>query len=854
MSVEVITNDFDLDYGIDKTDQSIHFIENKIIENNSIQNPFYIGFNGGNLIKYGMKKIYEFETIIVLINNGLDPNFMKNFFSTILKDSDINFLTDKMKNCIKFNRVSRNILFNKTHYFKANIVKDSDLKRIFQNEIFNPVEIVLPLFELSPLDVNTYCELYKNNISIQNLKNTFELDMQFNKFNNFNTHTSNNLSIRISELKESDFWTKPYNCKLNFTNMFNIRDFQNRTDNNKFTLMVSTPDREKLAMPDGTSNYPTHNLNEKFFDVATILKNNYEGKITFYATIPDSHYTEKDFMELLKISKGNKELYNLSINILISKEYSHLIMKKEPLIFLSKLFEKYNGAYKYAFGYAFLTLYLEECLFLTKTTKGNRYVFDIDTANKLPIFPFLQTNLKYNPYISPLIHDEQGDFKNNLVGIKYIKNYDGYGVCDLETFKKRLNIFITGKPDIDIFEGIDMKNYGVCGSIIPACLQKRSPLYDAYLNQFKDETEAFKNFTENYYGLSDIDIMCNLENYSDFIIEAYNFYTKIIKNTASKKEDTTFDTVRTIGITLSKLFFRETLDDFNKRFGINWTAEEYQNNIKDNRVKLYIHSKYYYIKSRINEGLYKKYGEITNDFLIIFMKPHTIDNLTIYILQDNEYNMEIKKDTDFILYLNDFRQDENRVKDCENKALMKIGESIRFQLKFKKFNKTFELFKSSGPDFFSTVAKFHLPCVRAYYTNSNVYILPSCIGAMMTGMNIDYKYFAGIREPNDILVKYMKRGFGTILNKEEIKQLKIYLEKNNLTQKYIEPKEVYSDIFKQFEKKKEYTYITTYDELKDIYKKTNNTINCLKFNTISTNGNINVCKKSFFDLYYETIE
>lgn len=854
MSIEVITNtnyDYGLDFGIDKTDQSVHFIENQILENNFIQNPFYIGFNGGNLLKHGMKKIYEFDTVIVLTNNSLSSEFMSHFFSAKLKQSDINRFTENVNNSIKFIRVSRNILFNKIHYYKANLVKDSDLKIIFPNDNFNPVEIVLPLFELSSEDVKTYCNLYKTTTNIENLKKSFELNMQFNKTNSL---VSDNLSKLISELKESDFWTKSRNCKLNFTNMFNVRYFQSRTDNNKFTLMVQTPDREKLAMPDGTSNYPTRNLNEKFFDVATILKKNFDGNRTFYATIPDSHYTDKDFMGLLKMIKTEKELYELTTNILISKEYCHLIMKSEPLTFLANLFEKYNGAYKYSFGYAFLTLYLEESLFLTKAMKENRFVFDINTANKLPVFPFLQTDLKQNPYISPLIHNDHGDFQNNLVGLKYIDNYDGYGVCNLETFKKRLNIFISGEPDKDIFEGINMANYGLSGSIIPACIPKRSPLYDSYLNEFKDETTAFKNFIQNYYGSSDIDIMCNLPNYSDFITNAYDVYKTIMKNTNSTENDSSYDTVRTIGISVSKQFFRETVDDFNQKFAVKWTSEEYQENVKDIRVKFYLHAKYYYIKNRMNEALYQKHGEITNEFLILFMKPLSVDNLTIYILQDDEYDMGArKKDTDFVFYTNDFRTDENKVKDCQNKALMKIGESIRFKLCFKKLNKTFELFKTAGPDFFSTVAKFHLPCVRAYYTNSNVYILPSCIGAMMTGMNIDYKYFAGIRDPNDILVKYMKRGFGTILNKEEIKQLKEFLTKNNITQNYLGPKEVYSDIFTQFDSKKEYKYISNYDELKKKYNKTNKVVNCLKFTTVSENGNINKCMKSFFDLYYDSM-
>ena len=112
------------------------------------------------------------------------------------------------------------------------------------------------------------------------------------------------------------------------------------------------------------------------------------------------------------------------------------------------------------------------------------------------------------------------------------------------------------------------------------------------------------------------------------------------------------------------------------------------------------------------------------------------------------------------------------------------------------------------------------------------------------------KYFAGIRDPYQIVIKYMRRGFGTILNKDEVAELEQHIIKNNLSQSYIGMKEVYSDIFTQFEQNKEYKYVETHDELKKIYK--NNTIDLFKFNAISSSGNINQCKKSFFDLYYET--
>ena len=74
----------------------------------------------------------------------------------------------------------------------------------------------------------------------------------------------------------------------------------------------------------------------------------------------------------------------------------------------------------------------------------------------------------------------------------------------------------------------------------------------------------------------------------------------------------------------------------------------------------------------MNEALYQKYGEITNEFLLLFMNPLSIEQMTVYILQDEEYDMGARvKDTDFIFNLNDFRDENNKVKEGQNKVLMK---------------------------------------------------------------------------------------------------------------------------------------------------------------------------------------
>ena len=69
------------------------------------------------------------------------------------------------------------------------------------------------------------------------------------------------------------------------------------------------------------------------------------------------------------------------------------------------------------------------------------------------------------------------------------------------------------------------------------------------------------------------------------------------------------------------------------------------------------------------------------------------------------------------------------------------------------------------------MSRFHLPIVRSYYDGSEIYLTPSCVFACMTLLNIDYKYFAGSKDPIEIINKYRMRGFGTILNEKEIVRL-----------------------------------------------------------------------------------
>jgi hypothetical protein len=186
MSIAVITNNYIentttsysyLDAGIDTRDQSIHYVDDTILSDNLISNPFYVGFNGGTLKKVDRKVMYEFKDVVVLISNGLTEEFMTKFFSRTINLKDIECFPP---NIVYYTRVQRNILKNSQHYFAANIVTDNDMKLLFPHETFNSSEIVLNLFELNRSDAEKYVSFYQIETPIEEIKYTLDLIKNYN--------------------------------------------------------------------------------------------------------------------------------------------------------------------------------------------------------------------------------------------------------------------------------------------------------------------------------------------------------------------------------------------------------------------------------------------------------------------------------------------------------------------------------------------------------------------------------------------------------------------------------------------------------------------------------------------------
>jgi len=223
---------------------------------------------------------------------------------------------------------------------------------------------------------------------------------------------------------------------------------------------------------------------------------------------------------------------------------------------------------------------------------------------------------------------------------------------------------------------------------------------------------------------------------------------------------------------------------------IPFNYEFIENNKNSFAVKSLFYNFYYQTKNDMNQNYFKQYHNtlnptdcienLTGDELLKFVQ---IDNMTV-IFWDNDLYMtsdDINNDTYFIKDLNTNNSNNYCIPSesdivNKNKYFIKFRETLKFSIISSNLKHSIEIFPIYDNDFWSCIGRFHLPCVRAYYNGDNCYILPSAISAYMSFINMDYKYFTGSKDPIEILTKYRKRGFGTILGTKEITQLKEYID------------------------------------------------------------------------------
>ena len=675
------------------------------------------------------------------------PNFDNlSIFESVLSESK---LQDYYKNvCLikaPFKILNNDIMKNSISIISNDII--SLLEHKPTNEYLEHT-LVVPVMTIAKSDIKLYLSQFKNELLDDYCK------IKFMNYFFGNVKKIKDTSYMIENADETNYWTNINNCKLNISLQFMNRNFNFFDINDLVDKKLAGVIENIKNQPEDGGDYLSYMFKKNnFVDASNAIKK--DGYLIYKISDKKELSNFEEIIQKLNQEESYEELSILLINVIISKDYCHMILNNPKVleVFIKLIRPNVNDSvFRQMISYGWLSLYLEETIKRSFTDTDCRFVFNTKSAASLPVFNFNIMKLKENPYF-PFFVNDSVFIENNVYGVDnyIINNYDTidiidkdvikntYGVANLETFKKRMNIFISGNKKNDIFKYVNFDNIAISGSVIAACLPNYNPLI---LNVGCN----FDAFVDEYYGGADVDIMCNIKDTFEYIDKCYELNEAFEKATKELSVENISimdaDKKGNIFINLKRI------DEIISELKLTCTRETFKEKIFENKEKLYK----IYLNHKIEE--HKKYFEEDEEK---FKNPKYTDFFRILPMD------EIK------IHIRDFYELDDELEP----AKYMVSDNLKYKFKVSGLKRSFEVFQIKYPNFFSTVHKFHLPCVRAYYDGNDVQILPSCITSCMLLTNIDYKYFAGSKDPIEVINKYRHRGFTTILNdKERIKLVK----------------------------------------------------------------------------------
>ena len=876
--------------------------DNDNYEVNKIENKLFLSLSDQFYLKKEL--IRNTHLYIICMKNDYNKDFDYKILFEKYVDTDV-FL--QLCGELVIFKAPYSMIYNNEFKKMAKYIDGDFLGTIFSEEFENQ-ELVLLQFNLIEKDAKLNVSLYKTSSNFSDISALCEFIAEYYK-NYGSSAIIEKFSDFINDLHMCSYWKNGENGKLfNMDEIFKNRDFKYKARRNElFQKSVEAMSKQevkemnkifKCTKSNSVSiNYPTELLfdkgdekqeESKVFDTQLVNKNqklltSFVEKADLFTSLKSkskrTYYLKNEpeiqvemVRRLFELTTDKNVLFHLINMVIVSKDICHYLFdpviyeKAIPIITDNKPF------YKYTMGYMWLALYTNECIMGTRTTKNNTFVIDIHSASKLPIFPTPHNDIHQNPYVCLPISETVADLKENVMSafppVFDCENYNG--ISTLEEFRIKMNIFMTGFANSGFpLQNIDWKYFAISGSIIPACLQKNPYIMAIIGDKNWNYEYKFKCFCETFYSNSDIDLMCHATNLPDY----FKHVRSVIRclNDFFGANTTKVDKNRSMATFITTSFVSKIINIFNKKFIKNYTCEklvELAREQNPNELHEFLYEYYVLYKTKSNANFRKNnihFSETDANLEKYFLEIMAIGDLNINLI-NNELSGNTE-DCDITLRINDFITDETeKVPDSENIVVAKFSEGVKFKISNPKMLHDIELFKSSSPDFFGLVSKFHLPCVRSYYQDNNVYMLPSCITALMTGINIDYKYFAGVRDPIDIINKYRMRGFSSILSKKELEYFVDYNMKiktfngifhGNIKAEIVGYKNLHHKMFKPLNTHvKENNIVPPNDTQKDLENyysryKTNGIINFLNLCSINSDGNVRKYNHSIAKLYLE---
>jgi len=637
--------------------------------------------------------------------------------------------------------------------------------------------LVLPIFLLSFDQIVTFMEMYND-------KDWFE-----NFLVNYKLAESLKVSQSFYELKHAldasptTYWCKDNNTNINVTNLFLNRNF-------RWNVFKSSNDTSKFKTIQEMKNYNIKD--DSYISMFFKTKGNFDdkfGKVNFKLhRLPKikKFVNQEQFNQvMMEISPKNR--FQLFFNVLASPEYCHLVMNNGDIWdMMENVVSRCKPLVRYTMFYSYLSLYLQENIKKTYLSKDDTCIIKLSNACKLPTFPYLQSDPNSHPAIAAahLINDKVIP-KQNFYGIasftdKFMLSRNQNALCDVPTFRKRLNIFLTGDSNKNILCRMNWENIHLTGSVIAACSPLNHPLVNLFKNSIpqnipNQEDYLYHRYFSEYYGDSDIDILINISNPLKLYDRAIKFKKELeegILYTEGAVIQTKMEIYRKGYFKFNHSFLEKELIPYWEKKGISIVIEQIVDKLSEPTTFKYF--KPFYEKAK--KQFYKKFLEKNEmsveereekySFFFSNVKEEDI-MLNLYQKVEGKY-YKVEKESFGSSMIND--------ESINDEVFYDVIESTKYKISHPTINHTFELFGVPREDPWATINKFHVGPVRGYYDGDEVYLTISAIMSFHTNLSPDYRIMFGSKDPAEICNKYRMRGYGIILNKNELAQIITYSE------------------------------------------------------------------------------
>ena len=508
----------------------------------------------------------------------------------------------------------------------------------------------------------------------------------------------------------------------------------------------------------------------KYADAASA--NGSSGKRIYWITTPSIDLTKAQVSELFARTTTDRERYDMFNQFALSKDLCHLVFNNQQVLtMMAPLFKKYAAVYRYILGYPAMAFYMEECIKKARCSPTDRFMFTLDVASKLPWFPH-GNDLKQNPWVPLLVSNSLINAGHNLLGLRHLMEHDGYGLVDQAEFDRRFRLFSSGIGKDYLFGGFDFAAAGmaVTGSSITACCIKSHPLMKR-TSTTGSADERLSNYWEEFYGDSDIDIASDSRvtpSVFDFLDRVNDLHKAVQGNLTMPVKITCEKTAR---MKVSREYIEKHMDLNVDHVLRHMDTDE----VVGEFYALYV--RYKTAQNKEYRKLMKELGRV-NPLYKDFFHYEQSENLVIEIMSDQDLRTNVTEvDNEIYLYRSqlvdetddegDSGKEKDETEEEEDKLLLRITETPKFKLKSPEMVRDLEVYRVAFGQA-ASVSNFHLGCVRNFYDGVTTRMMPSAVFANLSGVNIDYKYFAGKRSPLEASFKYAQRAYGFPFNREEL--------------------------------------------------------------------------------------